>query len=62
MPVPALPEITDPWGIPIDAKGIVRRRKLKSNVEMVSTALSCCTDTAANPSGAELHADRCALH
>jgi hypothetical protein len=61
-PVAALPEITDPWGIPIDAKGIVRRRKLKSNVEMVSTALSCSTDTATDPAAAELHADRCALH
>lgn len=31
-----LPEIADPWAIPIDAKGIVRRKKLKSNIEMVS--------------------------
>jgi hypothetical protein len=32
-----LPQISDPWAIPIDSKGIVRRKKLKSNVEMSST-------------------------
>lgn len=29
--------MTDPWGVPIDAKGVVRRKKLKSNVELTST-------------------------
>ncbi|CEH15403.1 hypothetical protein CBOM_03718 [Ceraceosorus bombacis] len=40
-----LPEIADPWAIPIDAKGIVRRKKLKSNIEMSSTrTVMRCTE------------------
>jgi hypothetical protein len=36
-PPEELPRITDPWVFPIDSKGIVRRKKLKSNVELSST-------------------------
>ncbi|MCO5584929.1 hypothetical protein L7F22_038861 [Adiantum nelumboides] len=36
-PADQLPDISDPWMIPIDAKGIVRRKKLKSNIELSST-------------------------
>lgn len=36
-PPDELPLINNPWTIPIDSKGIVRRKKLKSNVELSST-------------------------
>lgn len=43
-----LPFEIDPWAIPIDSKGIVHRKKLKSNIELSSTrrTVQCpdCTD------------------
>lgn len=44
-PADQLPDISDPWVIPIDAKGIVRRKKLKSNIELSSTkTIIICPD------------------
>lgn len=44
-PADQLPDIPDPWMIPIDAKGIVRRKKLKSNIELSSTkTIIVCPD------------------
>lgn len=44
-PTEQLPDISDPWAIPIDAKGIVRRKKLKSNIELSSTrSIVACPD------------------
>ncbi|PWN34260.1 uncharacterized protein FA14DRAFT_191333 [Meira miltonrushii] len=44
-PAEQLPDISDPWMIPIDAKGIVRRKKLKSNIELSSTkTIIICPD------------------
>ncbi|KAK0524164.1 hypothetical protein OC842_005916 [Tilletia horrida] len=37
LPMDHLPSMNDPWGVRIDAKGIVARKKLKSNIELVST-------------------------
>jgi hypothetical protein len=56
-----LPEITDPWAIPIDSKGIVRRKKLRSNVEISSTCtvVVCPMCSQARKLGVRSHCHTC---
>lgn len=60
-PPEELPQITDVWAIPIDSKGVVRRKKLKSNVEMSSTrtVVECPDCSQARKIGISSHCRTC---
>ncbi|CAD6896712.1 unnamed protein product [Tilletia controversa] len=56
-----LPSMNDPWGVRIDAKGIVARKKLKSNIELVSTRtiLRCPECTAVRQTRMDVQCQLC---
>ncbi|KAE8268487.1 hypothetical protein A4X09_0g3841 [Tilletia walkeri] len=61
LPMDHLPSMNDPWGVRIDAKGIVARKKLKSNIELVSTRtiLRCPECTAVRQTRMDVQCQLC---
>ena len=53
------PGAMDPWSVPIDSKGILRRKKLKSNVELTATRLNVRCPECARTTRLDLHCSAC---
>ncbi len=56
------PGAMDPWSVPIDAKGILERKKLKSNIELTATRMNVKCPECARATRLDLTCHSCAGH